>query len=137
MDGVRSIKPPTCLALFNYEVQWRISHAQTQRAGRRAAAVAGHVNHWSHTSPSKRFEHWRFEQGWDVGFSDAMSFLSMRSSGQLGHVGLVGEGGDRIGMLDLWVKKRIVESGMGGPLVWEFEAGMRQGVRAFGEAAEV
>jgi hypothetical protein len=47
------------------------------------------------------------------------------------------EGGDKIGMLELWVLKRIRESGQGGKFVWEYEQGLRQGVRDFYQLAGI
>lgn len=57
----------------------------------------------------------------------------MRAAGQL-----QGEGGDKIGMLDLWIRKRLVDSGLCvGKFTWEWEQGFRQGVRDFYESAGV
>jgi hypothetical protein len=46
-------------------------------------------------------------------------------------------GGDKIGCLELWVLKRVRESGMRGGFVWEFEQGVRAGIRDFYEVAGV
>ena len=40
-------------------------------------------------------------------------------------------------MLDLWILKRLKESGQGGKFVWEWEQGFRQGVRDFYQCAGV
>ena len=77
-------------------------------------------------------EHWRYGAGWDVGFSDALSFFQARVTGVL-----TGIGADKIGMLDIWVKKRITESGQGGQYLWEFEQGLRQGVLDFYRLARI
>jgi hypothetical protein len=61
-----------------------------------------------------------------------MTFFGARANGRL-----PGTGGDKIGMLDIWTKKRIVESGQAGKLLWEFEQGFRQGVRDFYELAGI
>lgn len=82
--------------------------------------------YWDRSFPGQ-YEHWRFELGFSVGFSDAMSFFSMRSRSHL-------QGADKIGMLELWVLKRIRESGQVGASVWEFETGLRQGIRGFYES---
>ena len=71
-------------------------------------------------------EHWRFGAGWDIGFSDAISFSQARISGVL-----TGTGADKIGMLDAWVRKRVIESRQGGQYIWEFEQGLRQGISDF------
>ena len=59
-----------------------------------------------------------------------MHFFGMRS-----HRGF--EGGDKIGMKELWVLKRIRESGQGGAFVWEYEQGIRQGVKDFYQLAGI
>ena len=121
-----AITPPPSLLLSSSDVQSRMGTARSQQADRKNAAVSAHVAYWAKTSPGQTFEHWRYENGWDVGFSDAMAFFGMRASGQL-----VGPGGDKIAMLDLWALKRIKESGQGGSFVWEFEQGLRQGISDF------
>ena len=45
--------------------------------------------------------------------------------------------GDKIGMLELWILKRIRESGQGGKFVWEYEQGLRQGVKDFYQLAGI
>jgi hypothetical protein len=47
------------------------------------------------------------------------------------------EGGDKIGMEELWVLKRIRESGQGGPFVWECEQGLRRGIKDFYQLAGI
>jgi hypothetical protein len=50
-------------------------------------------------------------------------------------------GGDKIGLMDLWVLKRMKEVRCADnhkcPFGWEFEQGFRQGVAAFYSAAEI
>lgn len=107
-------------------MQAKLSMAQSERERPRNEAVSAHVSFWSRQSPGQTFEHWRYEAGWDLGFSDAFSFFSMRTNGRL-----TGAGGDKIGLLDLWVVKRIKDAGQRGGFVWEFEQGMRRGVADF------
>ncbi|KAK4964264.1 Glucan 1,3-beta-glucosidase 3 [Elasticomyces elasticus] len=126
-----AIKPPASLALGNPDVQSRISNAQANQNSRMQATVSAHYQYWDTNHPGN-YEHWRYENGWKVGFADAQAFFGSRVSG-----GLQGTGGDKIGCLDIWVKKRIVESGMAGPFVWEFEQGLRHGVRDFYALAEI
>lgn len=88
-------------------------------------------------------ELWRFEAGWDIGFADAGAFFGMRATGAFDTVGVKGAkigagiGGDKIGNVDLWVRKRVLDSGMVGDSVWMFERGLREGVLAFYEAVGV
>ena len=116
-----AVTPPTCLTLPVADVRNHISQAQGQQEQRKRNAVAAHCQYWDTNYPGQ-YEHWRFEQGWNTGFNDAMAFFGMRSQRCL-------EGADKIGMLDLWCLKRMRESGPTGAFVWEFEQGMRQGVR--------
>lgn len=107
------------------DVQSRLSHAQSQLEPQCQGAMGSHCHYWDSNHPGQ-YEHHRFEHGFRVGFQDAMAFFGMKANG-----GVRGVGGDKIGMLDLWVRKRILESGQGGRFVWEFEQGLRQGVQAF------
>ncbi|KAF2860767.1 glycoside hydrolase family 5 protein [Piedraia hortae CBS 480.64] len=123
MTEQQAIVPPPWLTISPQEVQQLIAKAQGEQGQRKEACVNGHI-HWWDTNHPGQYEHWRYEQGWDVGYADAMAFFSLRSN-----MGL--QGGDKIGMFDLWVLKRLRDSGQGGKFVWEFETGLRQGVAAF------
>ena len=54
-------------------------------------------------------------------------FFGMRARGGI----QAKAGGDMIGMMDAWVRKRLAESGMAGGFVWEFEQGFREAEEAF------
>ncbi|KAJ8611645.1 hypothetical protein MRB53_037869 [Persea americana] len=129
MTNAQSITPPASLRLSKGEIDGKISDAQYQQQDRKTQTVNAHSNYWDSNHPGT-YEHQRFAQGWDVGYSDAIAFFGMRSKQGL-------EGADKIGMLDLWCLKRIRESGQGGPFVWEFEQGLRQGIRDFYQAVGV
>jgi aryl-phospho-beta-D-glucosidase BglC (GH1 family) len=129
MTEAHAIVPPPSLTLSAGDVQGRIQSAREQQGQRKQNAVGAHMGYWNNNHPGQ-YEHWRFEQGWDVGFNDAMTFFGQRSQLEI-------DGGDKIGMLDLWVLKRLRESGQGGKFVWEFEQGLRQGVRDFYECVGV
>ena len=126
-----AITAPPNLGLSQQDVQGRIQNAQGQAQQKKQETHGSHCNFWDSQHPGQ-YEHQRFEQGWDVGFNDAMAFFGAITGG-----GLRGHGGDKIGMLDLWVRKRIIESGQGGKFVWEFEQGLRQGVRDFYQSAGI
>lgn len=126
-----AITAPHNLSLSHDDVRGRIEHAQSQLDAKCGQTWGGHCHFWDSNHPGQ-YEHWRFENGWKLGFNDAMTFFGMRANG-----GLPGAGGDKIGMLDIWVKKRIVESGQAGKCLWEFEQGFRQGIRDFYELAGV
>ncbi|KAH8808200.1 glycoside hydrolase superfamily [Xylogone sp. PMI_703] len=125
-----NIIPPPCLALSAHEIQQRAQNAQQQRHDLASAARQMHEEYWSRTTPGKRFEHQLYSEGWEVGFSDALVFFTMRTNGVLGDK-MSKEGGDKIGCLNIWVKKRLLESGRTGEFVWEWEQGFRAGVAAF------
>jgi len=96
------------------DVVQRIDQARSQKEGLRGQALQSHSGYWDQNSPGKAFEHHRFEKGYDLGFDDALVFASR---------------GAKIGLLELWVWKRIGESGGRSIFMWEFEQGFRQGVR--------
>lgn len=138
-----ALTPPQNLVLLTSDVQARIGTAQNLRQSKHKSAIDAHITYWTQREPQKTFEHWRYETGWDVGFADAMAFFGMRANGyfdtvsQTGRKITPGAGGDKIGCIDMWVRKRILDSGMVGLFVWEFETGLRQGVQAFYDAAGI
>ncbi|CZR62026.1 related to Putative glucan 1,3-beta-glucosidase [Phialocephala subalpina] len=128
----RNILPPQSLTLPAQEVQSRIQYAQGRRQELHHQARGGHEGYWNQTSPGKQFQHELYSEGWDTGFSDAQAFFGMRSQQSSG-----AEGGDKLGMLEVWIKKRLLESGRRGEFVWEWEQGFRAGVGAFYSAAGI
>ncbi|KAI9720822.1 MAG: hypothetical protein M1812_002661 [Candelaria pacifica] len=126
-----NIPPPSNLYLPADQIQSKLNDAQNQRAKCKNTASSNHNGYWNQASPGQQFQHYRFSDGWDVGFSDALAFFQARLNG------LSGPGGDKIGMLDLWVKKRLVDSGQGGSYVWEYEQGLRQGIQDFYSVARI
>ncbi|OCK74292.1 glycoside hydrolase family 5 protein [Lepidopterella palustris CBS 459.81] len=127
-NGSITSPPPSRLAPS--DISTRISTAAAQRDTLMQRTVAAHVNYWDATAPGTSFEHWRFENGWKVGFADASAFFGLRASGALSEE-QTRQGADRIGCVEIWVLKRVRESGMRGGFVWEFEQGVRQGIRDF------
>jgi aryl-phospho-beta-D-glucosidase BglC (GH1 family) len=128
----QNITPPQSLLLPKQEVLQRVQHAQQVRNELGNSARKAHEDYWTGAAPGQHFEHDRYIDGWNVGFSDGLSFFVMRAEGGLGDK--AGEaGGDRIGCLDIWVKKRLLESGQGGAFAWEWEQGIRAGIKAFNE----
>lgn len=116
----RAIIPPSSLCIPPEDLRNRLQGARDQVNRLMQASVNGHVDYWNNAAPNKPFEHWRYENGWKLGFSDALAF-----------------GANKIGCLELWVLKRIRDSGMRGPFVWEFEQGLRAGISAFYQAARL
>jgi aryl-phospho-beta-D-glucosidase BglC (GH1 family) len=128
----KAISAPSNLLMNAADVDAAVARAKLQKTERGKQSCDAHADYWHRTSPGKAFEHWRFQTGWDVGWNDALMFFSTRVAG-----GVNGSGGDKIGCLDLWLRKRIGESGMVGPSVWEFEQGMRKGISNFYECVRV
>lgn len=124
------VVPPKELGLSFEDVITKFSRAQQVKSHKRALAVVSHSRYWNQMTPGGHFEHWRFVQGWDLGFSDASAFFGMRANG-----GVQGarSGGDTIGALELWIRKRLLDYGQKAEFLWELEHGFRQGVRAFEE----
>ncbi|OCL10243.1 glycoside hydrolase family 5 protein [Glonium stellatum] len=121
-----AITAPFNLSFSPSDISDRLNNANSLRESLMRAAVSSHVAYWDRTAPGTSFEHWRYENGWKVGFSDAYAFFSTRTG-----KGLSSQGGDKIGCLEIWVLKRVRESGMRGGLVWEFEQGLRAGIKDF------
>lgn len=122
--GRRAIVPPTSYMIPKHYVLHLLDRAQQRRDERMYYAVNQHVSYWDHLTPNMGAEHWRYENGWKVGYQDAYSFFEGRESQGVGH-------GNNIGNLELWALKRIRESGFRGNFVWEFEQGMRRGIQDF------
>ncbi|KAF4633903.1 hypothetical protein G7Y89_g4209 [Cudoniella acicularis] len=121
---------PPFLLFSADDVGNRLQAAQDRREELFTTAQGSHEDYWNRTCPGKHFEHGLFGEGWKLGFSDATVFFGMRVNKRLGDRG-AGDGGDKIGCLEIWVKKRILESGQRGEFKWEWEQGFRAGVKAF------
>lgn len=122
---------PAHLAMPASEVAARLSEArQHQSVARKSEDVAKHISFWD-ARGSGSYEHWRYEMGWTMGWNDAIAFFEARSR----HFGL--EGCDKIGMLDLWILKRLRDCRQTGEFVWQWEQGFRKGVQSFYEAVGI
>jgi len=130
----KSIIPPKWLTMTAKAIESVLIRAPRAREQRRDKALTAHIEYWKKKEAARTYEHWRFCSGFDQGYGDALAFFGMRIEGQLGKCK---EGADKIGCLEMWIRKRIVEGGMAGQYAWEFEAGMRQGVKGFYEEAGV
>ncbi|KAH8662850.1 glycoside hydrolase superfamily [Tricladium varicosporioides] len=119
---------PPYLTLSSNDIRNRAQVAQQRRGEMAAAAQQAHEDYWNRTSPGQPFEHWLYGQGWDAGFSDSLAFFTARAEGRMGNAG---QGGDKIGCLEIWIKKRMLEADQRGAFKWEWEQGFRSGVKAF------
>ncbi|TVY42062.1 Glucan 1,3-beta-glucosidase [Lachnellula subtilissima] len=70
-----NIPPPAYLCLPAHEVRNRLQTASERRKELGDGAKRGHEGYWDGQSPGQRFEHWRYGEGWELGYSDAMKFF--------------------------------------------------------------
>ncbi|MCJ1377920.1 Glucan 1,3-beta-glucosidase 3 [Xylographa soralifera] len=131
MNGQRAIAVPGYLTLDFAEARDLRGHAYEHKESLKSGDIDRHIEYWHQAAPWQEFEHWRFAEGWELGFQDAIAFWEMR----LKH-GVPGakNGADKIGLLDLWILKRLRQLGAVGDFVWEWEHGFRQGVKSAQEA---
>ena len=126
-------------------------------------AMEEHETYWDQTrGKTAYFEHWRYGDGWHLGWCDAKDFFAGRVNGLIPIPGDAAAaaagplcpknkeqreqvvGADKIGFLDLWVWKRMREEGRlgdrdqeGSEFGWEWEHGFRRGVRDFEACAGI
>ena len=131
MNALKAIAVPRYLTFDFATVRDRRGHAQEHKESLKSRDINNHNEYWHEAAPWQEFEHWRFEEGWELGYQDAVGFWEMR----LNH-GIQGaqKGADTIGLLDLWILKRLRQLGAVGDFVWEWEHGFRQGVRTAQQA---
>ncbi|KAI4700314.1 hypothetical protein J4E81_004352 [Alternaria sp. BMP 2799] len=113
-DG--SIVPPQYTTMSADDRRGVVEKARHETDGRMHEAVQQHVSYWSGVDPNGHYEHEKYEHGWQVGYQDALAFFGCGETK-----------GDKIGMFELWVLKRIRESGYRGGFTWLFEQGLRKG----------
>jgi aryl-phospho-beta-D-glucosidase BglC (GH1 family) len=112
-----NIVPPKHTMLSQEERIAILQKAIHERDNCMRKALEQHVDYWNRIDPNGVYEHEKFEHGWKVGYQDAFAFLEGRATQ-----------GDKIGMLEMWVLKRLRESGYRGGFTWLFEQGLRRGV---------
>lgn len=116
----RNVVPPPFTSIPPDEKANLLEKAKSERDQRMHESVQQHVNYWNSVDPNGHYEHDKYIYGWKVGYDDALSFFEGR-----------GTQGDKIGMLELWVLKRVRESGYRGGFTWLFEQGLRKGIQDF------
>ena len=124
------LSPPRNLTLSFEDVNSITEKATRCRLDRKKVSMDAHIRYWDSAAPGVAFEHWRFGEGWDLGFTDALAFFEMRSRGEV--MGAE-KGADMIGCQGFWMMKRLSESKQTGGLKWEWEHGFRQGLQAFND----
>jgi hypothetical protein len=108
-----NLLPPTGLTLSPQRLAEIAEQAKAGQLALRAKAFAEHADYWAQHGGGKQMEHWRFEQGYDVGFWDAVEFW-----GNKGHA---------LGFVNLWAGKRLREhvaekGAWDTPWLWEVSA---------------
>ncbi|KUJ09149.1 glycoside hydrolase [Mollisia scopiformis] len=128
------IAAPPMMSLAVTDINARVSSADAQAQGLHDTALSGHTSYWNSTAPGQTFEFFRYDQGWWNGWSDARTFFLARTTGLVPGGGGGSGGVDKIGFLDLWVRKRMFETGntqSQAGFGWEWEQGCRKGVGDF------
>ena len=127
MNRLGGIAIPAYLGFDFARVRKDSERAFDQKESLKNKGFENHLEYWREAAPQQEFEPWRFEEGWEQGFQDAVAFWCMRSE-----QGIQGakRGVDKIGLLDLWILKRLRQLGPVGEFVWEWEHGFRQGVES-------
>lgn len=120
----RFIFPPPHSFIPERNVSGLLECARNRMDERMYKAVEQHRVYFTHLAPNAPTEHWRYENGWKVGYQDAYMFFEGREDDLV-------EQGNKIGNVELWVLKRLRESGFRGDHVWEFEQGIRRGIHDF------
>jgi len=93
MASQGAVAPPSCFLLTSNDITTGGTNARNQQAQRRQTSVSAHCQYWDTNFPGP-YQHWRFEQGWNIGYCDALAFFEMRSKYAFA-------GADKVGMLDL------------------------------------
>lgn len=125
-SNARNIVPPRHATLSKDEKARLLEKARSESDARKQQSLQQHVDYWKQADPNGTYEHEKFERGLQVGYTDALAFFEGRDTQ-----------GDRIGMLELWVLKRLRESGYRGGFTWLFEQGLRKGVSDFYDAVSI
>lgn len=121
-----NIVPPKLATMSSHDRASMLEKAKSERDSRLHNTFQQHVGYWSRTDPGGRYEHEKYEYGWKIGYSDAMAFFEGRATP-----------GDKIGMLELWILKRVKESGYRRGFTWLFEQGLRKGIHEFYDAVGI
>jgi aryl-phospho-beta-D-glucosidase BglC (GH1 family) len=137
------VQCPRIFKLTVREISERLARADAKKFELASSAFAEHTGYWREHEPRGSFEHWRYRDGWELGWNDARDFFAARSLRQIRSPSpdaTAAIGGDSIGALDLWILKRMREAGVADsqrtPSGWEFETGFRRAVRDFGSVSD-
>lgn len=135
---MKAITAPEGLLLDMSQAEARIEGASPQKEPRMTSRATAHEQYWKkHAARTTSDDFWLYWQGFNQGWFDAATFFAARSQGwlllrtDLGG-GEARQGADVIGGVDLWILKRLVESGtFKSSGAWQYEHGMREGIKEF------
>ena len=74
----RNVQEPKNMCLSEKEIRDRVRAADEKRGQLLGQAMKDHTEFWERTAPAGQFEHWRFADGWGVGWTDARAFFVAR-----------------------------------------------------------
>ena len=135
-----SITAPSVSSISTEQIRDKLKIGEDKRSQMMAAAMDEHIKYWKQAAPDGYMEHWRYGDGWHLGWTDARDFLKARADGLLPGGGNTG-GGDKIGALDLWILKRMKEEGVVDRAKcgfgWIWEQGFRRGMSDFYQTVKV
>jgi hypothetical protein len=99
----RAITPHPVQSVPQSLIQGLVERAQTKRDERMYNAVNQHVSYWDHLSPDMPAEHWRYENGWKLGYQDALVFFQGRPQQGVAS-------GNKLGNVEVSVSRRIPDA---------------------------
>ncbi|KAL1600486.1 Glucan 1,3-beta-glucosidase 3 [Paraconiothyrium brasiliense] len=120
----RFIFPPPHAFIPERNIPGLLECARNRKEERMWKAVDQHRAYYDHLAAKMPADHSRYEHGWKIGYADAYVFFEGKADEAVGP-------GNRLGNVELWVLKRIRESGFAGDFVWEYEQGLRRGIHDF------
>jgi hypothetical protein len=118
-----AIPPPLWLTVPRAQVLSKIGQAEIHRSPSRETTLS----QYSSSPDTQKYHQYRL--GWDLGFSDALSFF-----GALARDVIPGgwDGGEKIGAMELWVRKRIADTEqLNEDYAADWECGFRKGISDF------
>lgn len=72
---------PKCMTFTIREIKEKLALADNKRGEYLQANLSGHSQWWDSTNPGRPFEHWRYSDGYHMGWNDAREFFAARLSG--------------------------------------------------------
>lgn len=120
----RFIFPPPHAFIPERNIFGLLECARNRQDERMWKAVEQHRAYYEHLAPTVSVDHLWYKSGWKIGYHDAYIFFEGQDHEAVGQ-------GNKLGNVELWVLKRIRESGLKNDSVWEFEQGLRRGIHDF------